>query len=307
MKLDQHTLIGKYLSGNISGEEQQQLNKWLDIDPSHRRELEEATKLWSISAKLNNKTEYNTEQAWEEFGKLAQAEPKIKKLYLQPLKIAAGLALIVSTVLVLRFFLSEPENDSILVHEQIQILTAEPAAAAQVEDTFSIPASGTKAQRAKPMRQLAMTTINSGDSVCIYQLPDGSKVYLNKNSSLAYSGNGRNIRLDGEAFFEIKPDTLPFYVTCKSTVARTTGTSFNIKGYSEDSGVEIMVLTGQVEVMDTQLESNKIQLSAGDFVSCGKDQSFVKTKIGKKDKWWKKGGLKFRIRKFFNKIKEKLN
>ena len=41
-------------------------------------------------------------------------------------------------------------------------------------------------------------------------LPDGSKVYLNSESSLIYpssfSGEKRNVQLKGEAFFEVQKD-----------------------------------------------------------------------------------------------------
>ena len=48
-------------------------------------------------------------------------------------------------------------------------------------------------------------------------LPDGSKIYLNRNSEFTYRKNfgkhGRNVKLTGEAFFEIAPDvTKPFII-----------------------------------------------------------------------------------------------
>lgn len=309
MKLDKNILIGKYLSGNISDEEQNQLNTWLEEHPAHRRELEETKKLWSVSANLKIEKKYDAEQAWEEFSGLVQSQPKIRKLYLSPLRIAAGLALIVSTVLVVRFILSEQESDTdtIFVHEQVQLLKLEPSVVIETPDTFSISTPGTRPVKVKRRRQLAMTSVSTGDSAVIYQLPDGSKVYLNKNSSLAYSNNGRTVELNGEAFFEVKQDTLPFYITCKSTITRAAGTSVNIKGYKQDEQVEVMVLVGQVEVTDARLDINKMVLSAGDFASCSanKDRSFVKSKIGKKEKWWRKGGLKNRIKKFFKKLSGK--
>jgi transmembrane sensor len=307
MKQEKDTLIGKVLSGNASLEEQKQLEKWLEEDPSHRGELEEMKKLWAVSSHLKQERSYDAAQAWEEFQELAKAEPKIRTLYLRPLAIAAGLALIVSTVFVIRFFFSEPAGDTLLVREQVQILMPSPLAQAPVADidTAQEEPSVVKPAKAKKAKQLAMTSIHSGDSAGIYILPDGSKVYLNKNSRLAYSNNGRNIELDGEAYFEVQDHALPFYVTCKTTVTRAIGTSFNIKGYTEDKGVEVMVVTGQVEVSDKSLEANKIQLNAGDLGLYGNDQVFVKSKSSKKTKWWKKGGLRSRIKSFFNKLRGK--
>lgn len=304
MKQEKHILIGKVLSGNASPEEHRQLDKWLEEDPAHRGELEDIKKLWAVSSRLKKERSYDARQAWNEFRELAEAEPKIRPLYLRPLAIAAGLALIVSMVLVIRFFLSEPANDTFLVREQVQMLMPAPIAEAPVADTATVP-SLTKPVKAKREKQLAMTSILSGDSAGIYILPDGSKVYLNKNSRLAYSNNGRTIELDGEAFFEVQPAELPFYVTCKTTITRAIGTSFNVKGYAEDKAVEVMVITGQVEVSDKSLASNKIVLNAGDLGQYGSDQVFVKSKSSKKSKWWKKGGLRSRIKSFFNKLRGK--
>jgi transmembrane sensor len=304
MKQEKDILIGKVLSGNASPEEQKQLQKWLEEDPSHRGELEEMKKLWAVSSHLKKERSYDAAQAWEEFQELTKAEPKIRTLYLRPLAIAAGLALIVSTVFVIRFFFSEPVSDTLIVREQVQVLMPSPLAQAPITDTATVP-SVVKPAKIKREKQLAMTSIHSGDSAGIYILPDGSKVYLNKNSRLAYSNNGRNIELEGEAFFEVKPAALPFYVTCKTTITRAIGTSFNVKGYAEDKAVEVMVITGQVEVSDKNLESNKILLNAGDLGLYGNDQVFVKSKSIKKSKWWKKGGLKNRIKSFFNKLRGK--
>jgi ferric-dicitrate binding protein FerR (iron transport regulator) len=307
MKREKDILIGKILSGNASLEEQKQLEKWLEEDPSHRGELEEMKKLWAVSSRLIKKERsYDAAEAWEEFRELAKAKPKIRTLYLRPLAIAAGLALIVSTVLVIRFFLSEPASDTLIVREQVQILMPSPLAQAAIADTATatVP-SVVKPAKVKREKQLAMTSIYSGDSAGIYILPDGSKVYLNKNSSLAYSNNGRNIELEGEAFFEVLDNALPFYVTCKTTVTRAIGTSFNVKGYAQDKAVEVMVVTGQVEVSDKKLESNKILLNAGDLGLYGSDQVFVKSKSSKKSKWWKKGGLRSRIKSFFGKLRGK--
>src|SRR6218665_1584899 len=312
MKQEKDILIGKVLSGNASPEEQQQLEQWLGEDPARRGELEEIKKLWAVSARLKKERSYNAEQAWEEFQVLAQAQSKIRPLYLRPLAIAASLVLIVSTVLVLRFFLSEPVSNSMVVREQVQFLVPEsyeyeqaPVAATGIDTSVINKPAIVKRAKVKKERPLAMTPITSGDSAGIYILPDGSTVYLNKNSRLSSSDNGRSLELDGEAFFEVQHSDLPFYVTCKTTVTKAIGTSFNIKGRAEDKVVEVMVITGQVEVSDKMQAANKIFLNAGDLGTYGFEQVFVKSQNSKKSKWWNKGGLRSRIKSFFNKLRGK--
>ncbi len=80
-------------------------------------------------------------------------------------------------------------------------------------------------------------------------LPDGSLAILNKNSEINYSikNNTRNIKLKGEAFFEVKPDkNKPFIVDINDVRITVLGTSFNIK--NAEGVTEVIVETGSVKV-----------------------------------------------------------
>ncbi|MFT2010699.1 FecR family protein [Pontibacter sp. 13R65] len=85
-------------------------------------------------------------------------------------------------------------------------------------------------------------------------LPDGTTVLLNGESQLTYSpadfGQGvRHVDLQGEAFFEVKRDTLhPFLVATKLLTTRVLGTSFNIN--THDNIHSVTVATGLVEVSE---------------------------------------------------------
>lgn len=87
-----------------------------------------------------------------------------------------------------------------------------------------------------------------------FTLPDGSTVWLNADSRLAYGAdfaeNGhRRVRLDGEAFFDVKRDTLaPFEVTMGELQVRVLGTRF-MASHIDDFGIEEVTLqSGSVEV-----------------------------------------------------------
>lgn len=85
----------------------------------------------------------------------------------------------------------------------------------------------------------------------VIELPDGSKVWLNRNSELLYpelfEENSRTIYLKGEAFFEVTPNKdKPFIV--HSGISKTTvlGTSFNLRAYSKEDDIRLTVVTGKV-------------------------------------------------------------
>lgn len=87
-------------------------------------------------------------------------------------------------------------------------------------------------------------------------LPDGSTVWLNSESQVRYSddfsGETREVYLEGEAFFSVKRDeSKPFIVHTGSLSTRVLGTSFNIRAYPEQSDIKVTVSTGKVSVFDS--------------------------------------------------------
>jgi ferric-dicitrate binding protein FerR (iron transport regulator) len=101
----------------------------------------------------------------------------------------------------------------------------------------------------------------------LVSLPDGSKVYLNRNSEFSYRKNfgvsGRDVKLTGEAFFEIAPDkSKPFIIDAGKASVKVVGTSFNVITSNTESAVEVFVKTGKVMVLDNS-GSQTIQLDPG--------------------------------------------
>jgi ferric-dicitrate binding protein FerR (iron transport regulator) len=74
----------------------------------------------------------------------------------------------------------------------------------------------------------------TGDSTSAFELPNGTKTALNKNSVLAYSTTDTNdirtVTLQGEAFFDVRPNKdKPFAVSLGRAKITELGTSFNVK------------------------------------------------------------------------------
>lgn len=88
-------------------------------------------------------------------------------------------------------------------------------------------------------------------------LPDGSTVILHTGSTLQYqpalSGNTREVLLDGEAYFDIKPDlSRPFIILSHKLKTTVLGTAFNIKAFENDKRITVTVTQGKVKVEDEQ-------------------------------------------------------
>jgi transmembrane sensor len=84
-------------------------------------------------------------------------------------------------------------------------------------------------------------------------LPDGSTVILKDGSTLDYpasfNGSKREVKLTGEAYFDIKHDEQHQFVVHTGNVKTTVlGTAFNIKAYPEQKDVVVSVTRGRVKV-----------------------------------------------------------
>lgn len=86
-------------------------------------------------------------------------------------------------------------------------------------------------------------------------LPDGSRIWLNAESSItfptAFSPEERSVKISGEVYFEIAKDTRrPFSVQVGTLQkVRVLGTHFNINAYRDESNITTTLLEGSVEVL----------------------------------------------------------
>ncbi len=134
-------------------------------------------------------------------------------------------------------------------------------------------------------------------------LPDGTKVWLNSDTELAYTvpfvGNERRVQLHGEAYFDVTHNKeKPFIVETDKHSIKVLGTEFNISSYSEDINIVTTLVDGKVKV-ERELENNEVAL---EFLSPGEQSLFNKeTKNISKQKVdtdlytaWKDKRFKFR-------------
>ncbi len=84
-------------------------------------------------------------------------------------------------------------------------------------------------------------------------LSDGSKVWLNGESSVVYSSrygtDSRNLELKGEGFFDVAKNTkLPFVVEVGDIQITALGTKFNVDAYETGEAVKVTLEEGSVRV-----------------------------------------------------------
>lgn len=129
-------------------------------------------------------------------------------------------------------------------------------------------------------------------------LPDGTKVWLNSSSYLKYpnifSGQTREVILDGEAYFKVAPNTeMPFIVHTEKSSIKVLGTEFNMDAYSSNDFIVATLVEGSIEFNYPNSTSNSIVIEPDEQVYYNKktDQSLISKAYVPKDIAWKNGQI----------------
>jgi transmembrane sensor len=219
------------LSENMTEKESRDFDGWLNSDPSNRELFDLTGNDWKMTEKIAPKRKFNVDKAWGNFAQKIEAELPEQKIEPQsPKVIHLNYLMRVAAILVVGL---------LVVYGSYSLLTknAETLVA-------SVATSETKNVK----------------------LPDASMVYLNKQSKIEYpekfQSKLRNVKLDGEAFFEVQKDkTKPFVISTKTTQITVLGTSFNVNSNFDGNRVEVSVRTGKVRVVSG---NNELILVAGE-------------------------------------------
>ncbi|MFK7844121.1 MAG: FecR domain-containing protein [Rhodothermales bacterium] len=222
------TLIHKHLSGELSATEQHDLETWLETAAQNRRQLEEAERIWTLTASAGSELDIDLDHEITRFKqRIQQPERKTRIIPLFSNTIlryaAAAVVLMGGIVLLLQYGgigADEPKN--------IVIETAE-----------------------SEIREIT--------------LPDQSTVWLNENSRLAYNDGfeKRDLELNGEAFFEVTHDANnPFDIESGLGHIQVLGTSFSVRNRSDEDQISVTVATGKVALGKSDTNEREV-LEAG--------------------------------------------
>ena len=107
-------------------------------------------------------------------------------------------------------------------------------------------------------------TVPAGQRVNL-TLSDGTTVWLNARSEMVYpavfSGAKREVKLDGEGYFEVKHDKeSPFVVHTRKCEIEVLGTKFNVEAYSDSEEFSTSLMEGSVKVTDNSAVSASVLL-----------------------------------------------
>lgn len=117
-------------------------------------------------------------------------------------------------------------------------------------------------------RSPTLISIEAPSGIRLHRImADGTEIWLNSNSRLSYTSlygkKVREVKLSGEAYFNVKPDkSHPFIVRASEIQIKVLGTSFNVSAYPSDTYIETTLEKGQIEYSDGT--NGNIYLSPGE-------------------------------------------
>jgi ferric-dicitrate binding protein FerR (iron transport regulator) len=224
--------MGKVLDAGASDKEMKEFQELLLQDPQLQEVYTAVQRSWTKADQLQAFSRIKTRQIQEDWQKVYEeitgkrfvasgrpAPAKTRRMVLWPLRYAAALALLVVASAVFYWLGTQTHDLSVVAYNHVEA----------------------------PMGSRSQVT-----------LPDGSTVWLNAGSAISYPSNfnlaNRDVTLNGEAFFDVQKQEIPFVVYVSDVAFRVLGTEFNLKAYDDDNTIEATLVSGSLKIEDASPE-----------------------------------------------------
>lgn len=225
--------VHKQLTGQLSAAEQAELDKALAADASNGQLARDVEAVWEKSGTLGDDLTFDGAKAFQRFKLAVAAQSDVDTE-----------APIVATK-------TEAKTRNLFIRY------ASAVAAVLVLGFFAM----------RWMGNPGTTTINSGSTVMVASLPDGSSVKLAANSSMTFNENtfleNRKVTLSGSGIFEVEKTGKGFEVIAGDLQVSVLGTTFLVTNHKNVK--EVKVMEGRVAVQAA--DSNKIEITDKEGVS----------------------------------------
>lgn len=232
--LDEQTerRIARYVAGECSAEEANQLRMWITADPARAAYLASLERIWGATGTLPAQ--------WDPAAARASVRARVET------RASGGMA---APAIVRSRPTGRRWQPWYVTHRPplAALAAALVIAAGAVLWRVATQKTPSAVGAAAPRRTV---TTQRGQLADVY-LSDGTHVQLGVASRLRFAAPfgsaSRDVYLDGEAIFEVAPNAhVPFVVHTSYGTARDIGTRFDVKAYPTDSTTTVVVAEGRV-------------------------------------------------------------
>lgn len=279
-------LIAGYLSGQLTPEENARLEAWRRESAEHEALFQKLLSKERLAQYKEEKNRVDTEKGWHEVQRKVQRK-RMRQLMVKLFARAAVLVLPLLAGLLLYQHGENTDKDHVvqmvdaeaispgeakalltldngrvikLVHRGADTLRQQDGAYIALDSATLDYRAGSALQPRSEQPQPVYHRIDiphGGEYKLV--LADGTCVHLNAMSSLRYpvpfAGDCREVELEGEGYFEVARNGVPFVVKTKGMRVEVLGTTFNLSAYPDDDAYQATLVNGSVKVVADSGES----------------------------------------------------
>lgn len=254
--IDFQDLIIKYLSGNADNNDIELLEKWVHESEDNKKLFKSLKKAWILSGIQQNIASTDINKEWNNISdKLFNEQNKKVRTISKKSYPAIGMLWKYAAAIIIIL------TASVLIYQNFYSKN--------------------------------YTKAIAKNEVLDNRLPDGSTISLNRNSVIKYvpdsNNKTRQVKLEGDAFFKVKRDTLkPFIVSAQKVKIEVLGTSFYVDARKNLSNVYVYVKSGKVSV---SADNKKVILNKSEYAIYNKKDKILIKKQNKNENYlaWKTG------------------
>lgn len=286
-------IIFRYILGELTDEEKEQLERWLDEKPDHKYLFEDLVKEAKKSEKVKA---YGRIDLYEALEDLLRKKRKMEQMRKKRRFItwATGVAAVILP-LAIAFMLHIHRGDSGEsmedVKEVVVLPAGKPRAMLQLASGEEIMLTAGTTQRIKQengieikqdsgvieyrvdkakdkeIPQFNIISVPRGGEFSLV-LSDGTRVWLDAASRLRYPvtfvGKERRVYLEGEAFFDVAKDKeSEFVVETRHADVKVFGTTFDVSAYEDEEKTTATLVRGSIG-MEVRETGSEIRLKPGE-------------------------------------------
>lgn len=275
-------LIAGFIRGTLSRNEQVELDEWVAASDENMQLFERLTDEKNLELAAKWMENVDTEKALHKKKKdIVFNSPATSKRWLRflPYAVAASVIL-VAGLMYLKPFADKNSKPEATTENKVDILPGSDRATLTLEDGKLIVLDSKRSDtninnQVTILQQQGEVVYNdqtTDDRMAYHtltvprkgqyklRLPDGTKVWLNAESSIRYpvsfSGNERKVFVTGETYFEVANDkTKPFRVVTDGVMVEALGTRFNINAYPNEPFMSATLVEGSVLVSNGKTDN----------------------------------------------------
>jgi ferric-dicitrate binding protein FerR (iron transport regulator) len=277
-------LIAKKVTGRLTEQEKELFDHWINSSQQNQEFYKKLEDNHNFRARNEQFENVNTKRAWEEFATKLKIR-KRRSLITVFFKYAAAIIFPILIGLTTYYYTNrqvEQKNNTVQVadikpgsrnavlvlgdgknidldkQEVGRLEEADGTIISKINDELNY--LGGKSDKSKKNLQNTLVIPRGGEYSLV--LSDSTRVFLNSMSKLVYpvrfSGDNREVTLEGEAYFEVHKDQLhPFVVSVNGIQINVLGTKFNVNAYLDEQRIYTTLIEGKVRINSENQHGNE--------------------------------------------------